>query len=89
MAVAYMEKTLGVVITVRAMFRPKTKPASIVWIAEAWADVQAIGGQRPLASASVSMLTRGGGGTDAALLLLLYELDKDFYRLNEGIQGIA
>lgn len=34
--------------------------------------------------ASVSMLTRGGGDTNSALLLLLYELDKELYRRVEG-----
>lgn len=85
-AAEYMEKTLGCVIVIRGVMRTLTKPASIVWIAEAYRELREIGVVKPWASASVSMLTRGAGGTDAALLLLLYELDKDAYRQTNGVQ---
>ena len=75
-----LERELGVVITIECGLRLATSPAHIVWIARAYASEEKRAAAEHLASASVSMLTRGGGGTDSALLLLLYELDRDIYR---------
>lgn len=59
----------------------------IVWIAEARELGVKTQEAKCLGSASVSMLTRGAGGTDAVLLLLLYELDRDIYRNVIGVSG--
>lgn len=40
---------------------------------------------RTLASASVSLPGNSFGGLEPALLLLGYELDKDYYRRSEGL----
>lgn len=84
-AFLYLEKLTGGKVSLRAELRPTSPQDSIVWIADLWLENLVNGGPKHLGSASVSMLTRGGGGTDAALLLLAYELDKDIYRRSEGL----
>jgi len=83
-ALLYLEELTGGKVEVRADLRPTKGSASIVWVGDVWSALSEDGVRLHLASASVSMLTRGGGGTDAALLLLAYELDKDLYRRTEG-----
>lgn len=57
-------------------------------VAQLWADQKAVGVAKPLASASVLLSTNGGGGTSAACLLALYELDKEVYRREVGVSAI-
>lgn len=83
-AAGFMQRSLGIVVTIRAEMSVRHSPQSILWIAEAWRKNVTTGVVELWASSSVSMLVRGGGGTDAAHLLLLYELDRDCYRrMNE------
>lgn len=80
------ERATGWWIRIRADLRLRGSQPHIVWIAEATELIPPRGVAPRSASASVSMLTSGVGGTDAALLLLLYELDKDIYRQVTGLQ---
>lgn len=61
-----------------------TRQPSLYWTAVLCRRNQETGEVERLDLASVSMLTRGSGDTNAALLLLLYELDKELYRRFEG-----
>ena len=86
-AIAFLdiEKTAGAPVMLRSEVRTKPSRPHFVWIAECLIPPHEDGAPPVLASASVSMITRGGGGTDAALLLLAYELDRDVYRKMTGI----
>lgn len=88
MAFKACEEMNGLVVHLRAELRTQPSQPHFVWIAEAYENIAQIGVARPWASASVSMLTRGDGGTDVALLLLAYELDRDIFRRQSGISKV-
>lgn len=61
------------------------KHSKMTVIAQLWPEVAAIGVVPPLASASVNLPGNAAGDTDVALLLALYELDKEVYRREIGM----
>jgi len=86
-AAKHFEQEWEAHIVVELQWRTVSSQPHIVWIASAIEMGKPKAEAALLGSASVSMLTRGAGGTDAALLLLLYELDKDIYRRTIGVSA--
>lgn len=84
-AFLHLEEVGGRPISITAELWKKGNLSSIVWTARVLDRDPETGEVSASASASVSMLTRGAGGTDAALLLLAYELDRDMYRQSEDL----
>jgi len=85
----YMAQELGG--TVAIMLHPygsEKKPQMTV-VAGFWAERSHVGVHKPLISASVNLSTSGVGGTSAACLLALYELDKEAYRREIGVSPIG
>ena len=81
----YLEKEFGGTIRVTMRVAGSQKEPLLLLLAALEGPQGANGGRRLLASASVSMPARGVGATDAALLSLMYELDKDVYRRTQGM----
>lgn len=75
--------------TVTMVLTGTAKSPEMVLEAETTAEAPENGGARPSGCARVSMRSGVAGSLEAGLLRLLYELDADIYRKDEGMQGLG
>lgn len=85
-ALLYLEKTSDTSIRLGLRAGGTERNPVLLLVASAVSAEDISPGASIWASASVSMPGVGVGDTDAALLYLVYELDKDIYRQEQGIQ---
>jgi len=87
-ALDYAE-TWGGAVTIHLRPYGTQKDPRMTVVASLYADQAAVGVLKPLASASVALPGGTAGGTSAAALLALYELDKEIYRREIGLSPIG